>query len=422
VNARAALHHRLRPFVGRDPDESHRAASPLELLFDLTFVIAFSATSAQLAHALATDQVTSGLLAFAFSTFAVCWGWINYSWWASAFDTDDWFVRLMTLVQMVGVLILSLGVPDVFASIEAGRLDPGVVVLGYVLMRLGMLALWVRVAVQDRAHRGTAIVFIVSLAIAQVGWIALGLGHPSLVGGLLAAIPLYLIETAGPVIAERRFTSTPWHPHHIAERYSLLTIVTLGEVILGTASTISAIVHETGWTVDAGIVGFAGTALAFALWWMYFMLPSGILLARFRERGFVWGYGHLVVFAALVATGAGLDLAAMATEGEALQPALGVASAVVIPVTVLLLAFFALYSLLIGTFDPFHVLLIAGAVTVLGLSLLVAALGAPLAIWLTLVVAAPVVVIVGYETVGHRHQAARLEGLLKDHPSSTSSA
>jgi len=193
-------------------------------------------------------------------------------------------------------------------------------------------------------------------------------------------------------------------------------------VILGTASTISAIVHETGWTVDAGIVGFAGTALAFALWWMYFMLPSGILLARFRERGFVWGYGHLVVFAALVATGAGLDLAAMATEGEALQPALGVASAVVIPVTVLLLAFFALYSLLIGTFDPFHVLLIAGAVTVLGLSLLVAALGAPLAIWLTLVVAAPVVVIVGYETVGHRHQAARLEGLLKDHPSSTSSA
>jgi low temperature requirement protein LtrA len=410
----APLHHRLRPAVGRDPDEPHRAASPLELLYDLTFVIAFGATSVQLAHTIAMGHTASGLLAFAFATFAVSWAWINYSWWASAFDTDDWFVRLMTLVQMVGVLILSLGVPEVFAGIEEGRLEPGVVVLGYVVMRLGMLALWIRVAVQDRVHRRTALTFIVSLALAQCGWIALGLGHPSLVAGLLAAVPLYLIETAGPIVAERRFTSTPWHPHHIAERYSLLTIITLGEVILGTASTISAIVQESGWTVDAGIVGFAGTALAFALWWTYYMMPSGVLLARFRARGFVWGYGHLVVFGALVATGAGLDVAAMATEGEAQLSALAIASAVAIPVIVLLLAFFALYSLLIGTFDPFHVVLIVGAVAILGTSMFVASAGAPLAVWLSLVVAAPVVVIVGYETIGHRHQAARLALLLAD--------
>lgn len=383
------------------------------MLYDLTFVIAFGASSAQLAHAIVADHAGSGLLAFAFATFAVSWAWINYSWWASAFDTDDWFVRLMTLVQMVGVLILSLGVPEVFSSIAEGRLEPGVVVLGYVVMRLGMLALWIRVAVQDRAHRRTAVAFIVSLAVAQCGWIAVGLGHASLLGGLLAAVPLYLIETTGPIIAERRFASTPWHPHHIAERYSLLTIITLGEVILGTASTISAIVQESGWTLDAGVVGFAGTALAFALWWTYFTMPSGPLLARFRGRGFVWGYGHLVVFGALVATGAGLDVAAMATEGEARLPAVSVASAVAIPVIVLLLAFFALYSLLIGTFDPFHVVLIAVALAVLAASMLAAAAGAPLAVWLSLVVAAPVVVIVGYETVGHRHQAARLAALLE---------
>ena len=413
MNARAPLHHRLRPAVGRDPDEPHRAASPLELLYDLTFVIAFGATSVQLAHAIAAGHTDSGLLAFAFATFAVAWAWINYSWWASAFDTDDWFVRLMTLVQMVGVLILSLGVPEVFASIEEGRLELGVVVLGYVVMRLGMLALWIRVAVQDRVHRRTALGFILSLAIAQCGWIALGLGHAPLVGGLLAAVPLYLVETVGPVVAERRFTSTPWHPHHIAERYSLLTIITLGEVILGTATTIGAIVQESGWTVDAGIVGFAGTALAFALWWTYFMMPSGVLLARFRRRGFSWGYGHLVVFGALVATGAGLDVATLATAGETRLSTLTVASAVAIPVAVLLLAFFTLYSALIGTFDPFHVALIAGALAMLALSMLVAALDAPLAAWLSLVVAAPVVVIVGYETIGHRHQAARLEQLLE---------
>jgi low temperature requirement protein LtrA len=414
VTSHPPLHHRLRPAIGRDPNEPHRAASPLELLYDLTFVIAFGATSVQLAHAIAEDHAGSGLLAFAFSTFAVSWAWINYAWWASAFDTDDWFVRLMTLVQMVGVLILSLGVPAIFASVEHGQLDLGVIVLGYVIMRLGMLALWIRVAVQDAAHRRTAFAFIVSLALAQLGWIALGLSHPSLLAGLLAAVPLYLVETVGPIVAERRFTSTPWHPHHIAERYSLLTIITLGEVILGTASTISAIVQESGWTVDVGVVGFAGTALAFALWWTYFMMPSGVLLARFRGRGFVWGYGHIVVFGALVATGAGLDVAAMATEGETRMAPGSVASAVVIPVVVLLLAFFALYSILIGAFDPFHVLLVAGALAILIAAVLAASGGAPLAVWLSLVVAAPVVVIVGYETIGHRHQAARLAELLDD--------
>ena len=39
--------------AGRDPHEAHRVATPLELLFDLTFVTAFSLASSQLAHALA---------------------------------------------------------------------------------------------------------------------------------------------------------------------------------------------------------------------------------------------------------------------------------------------------------------------------------------------------------------------------------
>jgi low temperature requirement protein LtrA len=412
MSTRAPLHHHLRRITGRDPGEPHRAASPLELLYDLTFVIAFGATSSQLAHAIAGGHAGAGLLAFGFSTFAVSWAWINYAWWASAFDTDDWYVRIMTLVQMVGVLILSLGVPRVFTSIEHGELDPGIVVAGYVVMRVGMLALWLRVAVQDPAHRRTALAFTLSLFVAQLGWIALGLSHPTLVAGLLIAIPLYLIETIGPIVAERKVGGTPWHPHHIAERYSLLVIITLGEVILGTATTIGAVVEDSGWTVDAAIVGFAGTALAFALWWVYFMLPSGVLLARFRGRGFVWGYGHIVVFGALVATGAGLDVAALTTEGEAHLDALSIASAVAIPVFVLLLAFLALYSLLIGTFDPFHVLLFGTALVILAIAVLAAGFGAPLSVWLSLVVLAPVVVVVGYETVGYRHQERRLAELL----------
>jgi low temperature requirement protein LtrA len=42
--------HRLRVMSGRDPDEQHRTATPLELLYDLTFVVAFGVASEQLAN------------------------------------------------------------------------------------------------------------------------------------------------------------------------------------------------------------------------------------------------------------------------------------------------------------------------------------------------------------------------------------
>ena len=102
--------------AGRDPHESHRAATPLELLFDLTFVVAFGMAADELAHYLVEDHVDTALAGFAFATFAITWAWINFSWFASAYDTDDWVFRLATMVQMVGVIILALGLPDLFAA------------------------------------------------------------------------------------------------------------------------------------------------------------------------------------------------------------------------------------------------------------------------------------------------------------------
>src|ERR1043165_1504183 len=105
---------------GRDPHESGRTATPLELLFDLTFVVAFGTAADELAHFLAADHVWDGIVGFAFATFAVSWAWINFSWFASAYDTDDWIYRLTTMVQMVGVLILALGLSDMFESLLHG--------------------------------------------------------------------------------------------------------------------------------------------------------------------------------------------------------------------------------------------------------------------------------------------------------------
>ena len=109
---------------------------------------------------------------------------------------------------------------------------------------------------------------------------------------------LLAVELVGPFIAENR-ASTPWHPHHIAERYGLLVIITLGEVILGTVAALNSVVHgEAGWTVDAALLAIAGVGLTFSCWWMYFAVPWAEPLVRHRERAFVFGYGHLLIFGA----------------------------------------------------------------------------------------------------------------------------
>src|SRR6478736_10070302 len=114
------LAHRVARMAGRDPGEDHRASTPLELLFDLTFVVAFGTAADELAHYLAEAHVRTALIGFVFTTFAISWAWINFSWFASAYDTDDWVFRLLTMLQMVGVLVLTLGIPQVFSSIAGG--------------------------------------------------------------------------------------------------------------------------------------------------------------------------------------------------------------------------------------------------------------------------------------------------------------
>ena len=135
---------------GRNPHEAHRVATPLELLFDLTFATSFSLAASQLADALAAGRFMAALLGFSFASFAICWAWINFSWFSSAYDTDDWIFRIVTMVQMVGVLVLAIGLPRMFASIEHGQhLDNSVMVLGYVIMRLALVFQWLRAAKQD---------------------------------------------------------------------------------------------------------------------------------------------------------------------------------------------------------------------------------------------------------------------------------
>ena len=406
------LHHHARRMVGRDPNEAHRAATPLELLFDLTFATSFSFAAAQLAHALAAGHVGAGLIGFGFASFAICWAWINFSWFASAFDTDDWIYRLTTMVQMIGVLIVAISLPRLFASIEHGHhLDNSVMVLGYVIMRLAMVSQWLRAARSDPAHRKACLCYVVAILIAQIGWIAQIFIDLPLGPTLAVTTTLTLIEMAGPVVAERRFGGTPWHVDHIVERYSCFAIIALGEGVVGTVAAISAVIEASGWTSDIALVSLAGTGLTFGLWWVYYLLPSAEVLEVDRRGSFVWGYAQILVVAAAVATGAGLHVAAYYIEHESVLGAFATVLTVAVPVSVFLAVIYGLYAYLLKGVDRFHVgLLLATALVIAG-ALIAASWGLAMAVCLVIVMLAPVVTVVGYETIGHRHKADLLARL-----------
>jgi low temperature requirement protein LtrA len=233
----SARRNRLVPLIGRDPFEEHRVATPLELLFDLTFVVVFRVTADELAHGIAADQLVPAGASFAFAITAICWAWTNYSWFSSAYDTDDWSHRATTVIQMAGVIVVATGLPDLFRSVEEGTaVDIGVVVAGYVVMRVAMTAQWLRVARQDHLHRRTAVSYVVWIGIAQTGWVALAFARPNPTVFFTVASGLFVIEALGPITAERRSGGTPWNPHHIAERYGLLTLIALGECLFGEPS------------------------------------------------------------------------------------------------------------------------------------------------------------------------------------------
>jgi low temperature requirement protein LtrA len=412
-HAVADLGHRRRRLTGRDPDEPHRSATPLELLYDLVFVVAFGQAANELAHYVAEDHLWTGVFGFGFAVFAISWAWISYSWFASAYDQDDWVCRLATMVQMVGVVILALGLPEVFASIDHGEtLDNGVVVAGYIVMRVPMAFQWLRASRHDPVRRPAHLTYFWTILVAQLGWTALVfLSLPIGTTFALAAV-LYAVELTGPVVAQTRMGGTPWHAHHIAERYGLLVIITLGEGIIGTVASLSAVVHgPEGWSVDAALVAVAGTGLTFGTWWMYFIIPSGPVLSAHRERAFGWGYGHMFVFGSLAAVGAGLHVAAYYLEHHTAIGALGTVLSVAVPLAVYTVALYAIWTALLRQRDPFHLGLMVGTATVLVIAVVLAEAGVSMAWCLVVLALAPLVTVVGYETLGHRHQEAVLARL-----------
>ncbi|MFD6699186.1 MULTISPECIES: low temperature requirement protein A [unclassified Microbacterium] len=417
TNAVERYRHGLSPMRGRAQHQEHRAATPLEALYDLVFAAAFGVAGAQLADGVAVGHGAAavGAFAFAVAVAAIIWAWINFSWFASAFDTDDWLFRIFTMVQMAGVIVLAIGLPAMFASLEDhGAFDNRVMVSGYIVMRVGLLAQWLR-ASRDPAYRRHALTYVLFVAVAQIGWIIVAWAPLPLGAAFAAAAACWLIELGGPIVAERKGEGerrgTPWHAHHIAERYSLLTIIALGETVIGTLAAAQEVSHEQGWSGDAVVVIGAGVGLTFALWWSYTMMPSGPILAVHRKRSFVWGYGHAFIFASVAAVGAGLHTIGFAYRHEDPLATPVVILMIAIPVIVFMVSISLLHSYLVHSVMkglPLHA--IAMVLPLLGIVL--AFVGLPLWACLLVVLAGPVFVVVAYEAGGWRFAQRHLDEAL----------
>ena len=160
-------------------------------------------------------------------------------------------------------------------------------------MRIGLVSQWVRAAVEHPEGRATALRYAIGISVVQVGWVS-RLALPAECGSLDASWCSPLLDLSVPLWAERT-GMTSWHPHHIAERYGLFTIIVLGESV-----SAAAIGVQRG-SADSGAhrrrssrSPRPGSCCCSRLWWLYFLEPAGDGLATRRGLSFYLGLRTLL--------------------------------------------------------------------------------------------------------------------------------
>ena len=320
--------------TARSPHEVHRTATPLELLFDLVFVVAIAQAASELHHAIAELHPLEGLIGYLMVFFAIWWAWMAFTWFASAYDCDDVPYRLLVFVQISGALLLASGIPTMFETRAPNIATVG----GYVVMRLALVVQWLRASASDPERRRTARRYALGITVLQTAWVAMLFVPQYWVPGFLT---LAALDLALPAWAERA-SPTTWHPHHIAERYGLLTLIVLGESILSATTAIESAFTSGNALSDLAPLIVGGLLIVYSMWWIYFDRPVHDLLTSIR-KAFVWGYGHYFVFGSAAAVGAGLAVAVDAATHHAKIGPVGAGVAVAVPVATYLVCLWILH-------------------------------------------------------------------------------
>jgi low temperature requirement protein LtrA len=273
--------------------------TPLELFFDLVFVLAITQCTALMSH----DQTWSGMAQGLLVLGVLWWAWVGYSWLTSVIDPEAEAVRFVIFIAMAALLIVGLAVPEAFDNLALAF------ALGIGVFRCAHIVLFMLAGADDADLRRSVIGLAVSTAIA-VGLLALASLFDGLAQGSLWALALFL-DMAGPYF----FGAEGWKlvPHHFAERHGLIVIIALGESIV-------AIGVGASGALDLGIgtAAVLGVALAAALWWTYFDVVALISARRLGEAevGRVqnelardsYSYIHLLLVAGIVLVALGMKV------------------------------------------------------------------------------------------------------------------
>ena len=375
-----------RVMMARDREQEFRSSTPLELFFDLCFVVAVAQAGNQLHHGLADGRGWAELPGYLMVFFAIWWAWVNFTWFASAYDTDDVFYRLLTLLQIAGVLVLAAGVPTGVQTFNFS-----IMTYGYVLMRIAMIGQWIRVAIEFPPGRPAAIRYAVGIGVCQIGWlIRLALPHP---WDLIFFGVFLVLEVLVPIWAETRGRETSWHPDHIYDRYSCFTLIVLGECVSAlTIAVQGVVVSDKRISASVVVLAVAALLLVFGLWWAYFKSDTTEALRASLRTTMLWAYSHFLIFASVAALGATLSVAAEVTLGTDKVSPNAAALMVALPVAVFLITGNGLHGKLSRTFrirQRYIVVITAGIVALsfsadaVGLAASVAAMAVVVAVVLT---------------------------------------
>ena len=238
--------------------------SPLELFFDLVFVLAITQCTQLMSNHPTWEGLARGLLVLGL----LWWSWVGYAWVTSVVDPEDDAVRLVVFAAMAGLLIVALAVPAAFD-------DLGVTfALAYGVVRYGQLGLFMLASRDNAALRHS----VLTLAGSTTAGVAILVGGTFFDGGTQAAIwaGALALDMAGPYF----FGSEGWRlvPAHFAERHGLILIIALGESIVAIGVGVG-----DGLSFGQGAAAVVGIALAAAMWWLYFDVVALVAARRLEQ-------------------------------------------------------------------------------------------------------------------------------------------
>jgi low temperature requirement protein LtrA len=306
--------------------DQEASVTPLELFFDLVFVLALTQVTAYLANHLTAQGLVRGLLLVAL----LWWSWTGYAWLGNVVRADEGVVREVMLAAMATMFLFALAIPEAFDDLPGGLYGPVVVPICYLVFRLLHLTMFWVVSRRDPGLRRQVMRFAPSVLVATT-ILLIAAGTTGTTQTMLWAVAL-----AADYIGTLLGGASGWRlpsAKHFAERHGLIIIVALGESIVAVGVGIAEL--PISWPIVIG--SLLGLAVAAALWWVYFDVTATMAeraladepeASRPRLARDAYSYLHLPLIAGIVLLALGmkkvLEYVGDSQEHDLTEPLTGV--------------------------------------------------------------------------------------------------